>query len=66
MDTGRLLQMILRLVMRKGMRFGMDYLARGGKDPAQMTPEERARMAKSRGIGQHLQKAQRITRMLRR
>lgn len=64
MDFGRLLQMIFGRLLRRGMMRGVDHLARGGKAPQDMTPEERARHQQSRQMQKRLRDAQRITRRL--
>lgn len=62
MSIGRLVQMVLGPLMRKGI----DHWGRGGKDPKDMTPEDRARHQKSREMQKRLRDMSRITRMLRR
>ena len=41
MDLNRLINMIVRLFMRKGVNAGINFAANRGKDPKDMTPEER-------------------------
>ena len=42
MNVEQLIRMLTRMATRRGMSKGMDMLSRGGKDPSDMTPEERA------------------------
>ncbi len=63
MNSNQLIRMLTRLVARKGINKGIDHLARKGKDPAAMTPEERAQAKSSR---QSMQQGQKGLRTLRR
>ncbi|NHF72825.1 hypothetical protein G7044_06735 [Paracoccus sp. 12-3] len=58
-----------RLAMAFGIKKGIDVLATRGKDPARMTPEERAAAAKTqrsaREAVKRARQAARITRRIR-
>jgi len=56
MNMNRLINMGLRILMRKGMNAGIDMAARRGKKPEEMTQAER----------QNAQKAQQTTHQARR
>ncbi|MEL6204688.1 MAG: hypothetical protein AAFR47_05185 [Pseudomonadota bacterium] len=59
----RLIRMFTRRAVNKGMRAGIDHVARGGQDPADMTPEERKR---ARAMRKQAQGARRAARMAKR
>jgi len=63
MNINRIINMLLRMFMRKAVNKGIDMAARRGKPPAEMTPEEReqAQIAK-----QTAGKAQKLARLARR
>ena len=68
MDLNRLLQqlmnMFLRRAVNKGINMGVDYAARRGKAPAEMTPEERAQAKSARDLAKRARQVSRITRRL--
>lgn len=52
----------MRVVMRRGMNAGIDRIARRGKPPGQMTPEERRRAGQARRSAQRMRQAIRMIR----
>ena len=58
----QILSMILRLFIGRAVNGGIDLLARGGKDPATMTPEERQSVAKNRQTARQAKQAIRLMR----
>ncbi len=62
MNVERLINMVLRRLMRKGMNKGMDMAANRGKRPEDMTPEERAQAKATRENARKLQKGVRTAR----
>lgn len=69
MDLGKLLQMlgnmVLRALMRAGLRWGTDRLAGRGKPADQMSPAERQAAKQTRKAIKRARQAARITRRLR-
>ena len=63
MNVEQLIRMLTRMATRRGMSKGMDMLSRGGKDPSDMTPEERAQANASK---QAMRNSQRGLRQVRR
>lgn len=63
MSAEQLTRMVTRILTRWGMGAGMDMLSRGGKDPAEMTAEEREQAKSSR---QAMRNGQRGMRQARR
>ncbi len=63
MSAEQLTRMVTRILTRRGMGAGMDVLSRGGKDPSEMTAEERAQAKSSR---QAMRNGQRGMRQARR
>jgi hypothetical protein len=64
MDLNRILSMISRIFVRKAVNKGIDYAARRGKDPAQMTPAERKQAGDARALAKRARQAARITRRM--
>ncbi len=60
----QLLNMVLRKLMNRGMKAGINHLSRGGKPPQQMTPEEREQAAKARDLADKARKMTRLSRRL--
>ena len=58
----QILSMILRMFIGRAVGSGVDLLARGGKDPATMTPEERQSVAKNRQTARQAKQAIRLMR----
>lgn len=52
----------MRVVMRRGINAGIDRIARRGKPPEQMTPEERRRAGQARRSAQRMRQAIRMIR----
>lgn len=69
MDLGKIVQMILNMVLRRAVNFGItkgiDAVAGKGKPAAQMTEAERKAAATSRAAVKRARQAARITRRLR-
>ncbi len=63
MNINRIINMLLRMFMRKAVNKGIDMAARRGKPPAEMTPEERAQAQIAK---QTAGKAQKLARLARR
>lgn len=63
MNMNRLINMATRMLMRKGMDKGIDYMANRGKRPEDMTQEERRAAQSAR---QNTQSARRGLRFMRR
>ncbi|SHG68834.1 hypothetical protein SAMN05444003_0490 [Cognatiyoonia sediminum] len=63
MSAEQLTRIVTRVLTRWGMGAGMDMLSRGGKDPSEMTAEERAQAKASR---QAMRNGQRGMRQARR
>lgn len=68
MDLNRLLNMVLRIFIRKGVNWGVnkgiDYAARRGKSPGQMSARDHASAKQVRDLAKRARKAARITRRL--
>ena len=60
----QILSMILRLFIGRAVNSGINHLARGGKDPATMTPEERQAVAKTRQTARQAKQAIQLMRRL--
>ena len=60
----QILAMILRLFIGRAVNSGINHLARGGKDPAEMTADERQAAAKSRQTARQAKQAIRLMRRL--
>ncbi len=63
MDTGRIINMLLRMFMRKAVNKGIDMAANRGKSRKDMTPQEREQAQKAK---QTAGKAQKLARLARR
>ena len=60
----QILSMILRLFIGRAVGSGIDLLARGGKDLATMTVEERQAVARNRKTARQAKQAIRLMRRL--
>ena len=69
MNFNQIIDMLIRMVMRKLMNFGINKgieMASGkGKTPAEMTPEERKAAGDMRAAAKRARQAARITRRMR-
>lgn len=69
MDLSRLLTGLLnrlfRQAMNKGIKTGINHLASSGKDPAQMTPEEREQARKANQLAKRARQMAKLTRRMR-
>ena len=63
MDAGRIINMLLRMFMRKAVNKGIDMAANRGKFREDMTPQEREQAQKAK---QTAGKAQKLARLARR
>ena len=63
MNASRLINMVLRIFMRKAVNKGIDMAANRGKSPAEMTPEEREQAQQAK---QTAKKARKLARLARR
>ncbi len=68
MDLNRIINMIVNTFVRRAVNgainTGIDYAARRGKAPEDMTPEERAQAQDAKKTAQRARKMQRATRRL--
>jgi len=62
MNVDRLMNMVLRKLMRTGMNKGIDLASRKGKRPEDMTPEERAQAKEASQTAKKAQKGMRTAR----
>lgn len=62
MNMNRLINMGLRMLMRKGVNKGIDLASRGGKQPEDMTVEEREQAKSAKQTAQNAQKGMRTAR----
>lgn len=60
----QMLNMAMRMFMKRGIDAGVDHLSRRGKPPQEMTPEEREQAAKARDLAQKAKKMAQIGRRL--
>ena len=64
----RIFQMIVNAVLRqlvnRGVKTGIDYAARGGKPANQMTPQDRARSQDAKALAKRARKAANLARKL--
>lgn len=68
MDLNKLIQMVLNIVLRRAVNFGVnkgiDMVAGKGKAAAEMSPEEREAAARTRAAVKRARQAAKITRKL--
>lgn len=64
MDLNRIFGLLGRMLFRSAMRTGVDYVARGGKSEAEMTPTERKKAREMRRMAKRAQQATRLGRRL--
>lgn len=64
MNVERLINMVMRRLMRKGMNKGIEMAANRGKKPEDMTPEERTQAQATSKNAKNLQKGMRATRRI--
>ena len=62
MNMNRLINMGLRMIMRKGINTGISAAANRGKRPEDMTPEERQMAKSTRQNAQNTRKSMRVLR----
>ncbi|HOZ31781.1 MAG TPA: hypothetical protein PLM52_02800 [Tabrizicola sp.] len=62
MDWNRLITMLSKMFVRSAVKTGVDYAARKGKAPEDMTPAERKQAQSSKQMAQKAQKAARLGR----
>jgi hypothetical protein len=62
MDWNRLLNMLTRMFLRKAVNKGISLAAGRGKDPKDMTPEERKQAQNAKQMADKAQKAARLGR----
>ena len=64
----RIIQMIINAVLRqlvnRGVKSGIDYAARGGKPVSQMTPEDRAQTQDAKALAKRARQAANLARKL--
>ncbi len=63
MNIERIITMLARRLMKRGVNAGIGHVARRGKAPGEMTPQERQRAAAMR---QQAKRARQTARMMRR
>ena len=64
MNLDGLVRMLGRMLFNRALRGGIDHVARGGKDPADMTPEERKKAQSARQTARRAQQALRMGRRI--
>ncbi len=68
MDLNQILRLAQRLFLRrlinKGIGAGIDYAARRGKAPGDMTPEDHAQARKGREMARRARQVARLTRRI--
>lgn len=60
----QLLNMAMKIFMRRGINAGIDMLARRGKPPQEMTPAERDQAARARDLSKRARQMTRLGRRL--
>ena len=64
----RIIQMIINAVLRqlvnRGVKSGIDYATRGGKPVSQMTPDERAQTLDAKALAKRARQAANLARKL--
>ena len=58
------MKMILRKFLNKGINSGIDMATRKGKNPQDMTPEEREEVKRAKDASKNAQRAMRVTRRM--
>lgn len=64
MNANSLINMLIRMFMRRGMNAGINRMANRGRDPKDMTPEERQNAKAARQNTKRAQQAMRVTRRM--
>lgn len=64
MNPNAIINMIMRLFLRRGMNAGINYMANRGRNPKDMTPEERQNAKAGRENAKRAQQAMRVTRRM--
>lgn len=64
MQLDRILRMILGRVMNRGINAGIRHATNRGRDPQDMTPEERSRARDGRETAKRARQAMKITRRM--
>ena len=64
MNLDQIIRLITRLFMRRGINAGINYAARRGKDPAEMTKEDKAQAQSVKTTAQRARKAGRLVRRI--
>ncbi len=64
MDINRAVGTLVRMLIGPLTNIGIDFLARRGKQEADMTPEEREQAHKARELAKRAKKIARVTRKL--
>ena len=64
MDMSRMINMVIRLVMRRGVNIGIDYAARRGKTPDAMTPEDKAQARAGKEMARKARQGARLARRI--
>jgi len=65
MDLNRLIQMLVRMFIRKAVDTGVDRLARRGKPDAELTPQERKQKEAAKALADRAKQFARIGRRFR-
>ena len=60
----RLLMQILNMFMRKGMNAGIKHVARNGKDPKDMTPQDRLQAKNAQDLAKRARQMAKLGRRL--
>ncbi len=64
MNANSIINMIVRMFMRRGINAGINHFANRGRDPKEMTPEQRDQAKAGRENAKRVQQAMRATRRL--
>ena len=60
----KLIQMVMNLILKKGINMGIDQLARRGKPASEMTAEDRAQAASAKQTAKRARQAANLARKL--
>ena len=64
MNMNGLINMVIRMVMRRGINAGINYAARRGQDPRTMTPAERAKAGEAKALAGKARKGARLAKRM--
>ncbi len=64
MNANQLINMVIRMVLRRGVNMGIDYAARRGKDARTLTPEEKAQAKAGKDMASKARQGAKLTRRM--